>query len=425
MKQLYRLATISAVGLAAAAFVFIGLASTEKGNVTSAHELDYPVLLIHGLGEGPGEDAFGNLGEFLEDFYFNVEMMDFNKFSKPRLTKNVKVNDNLGILAAILGMRIREVVDQYGTDKLQIIAHSYGGIIVQAYLLNMGEEYAKKGFYDNNVRKVCYIQTPFYGADLNAKGLKDLAKQTDYGPYTNVVAMLRTLEMGSKAIFDMDDALRHNNFYRPKMDNSHIDAVTFLSRDDEIVPQQHAVLNAFMKKGNTHTFHRFSVFGGRFGKYSHSTNPLSAVDNLSSLAYVEKIDDLNFLAIASFLDNGRFWHTIGFKNLPDEGMIMVKYEKKPGYKTIAADAVAVKLKKSMHSQSPPANKKGEVVKGTYNSKSRVFVFRNLTPGRYLMMIKNSRCGLNEDVYLDITGNNSYSYDPKKNELYVGGSGPRR
>jgi len=424
MNLLLRYLTITIIGIAAVSFLLSGPVVTQRDNAKPADELDYPVLLVHGLGESPGEAAFGKLKEYLEDFYFDVYVMDFNKYAKNPLAQNKK-KGSLGVQAAILGMEIRDVLKKANTERLHIVAHSYGGLIVQAYLLDMGREYAKrKGFYNNNVQMVCYIQTPFYGATGDEDILDALLDDTDYGPYFDKKEMKRTLTMGSKDIFNMDDLLRTKNIYRPQLDEPYIQAVTFLSRDDKVLDERYGNLNTFMKKGEVYTFNRYSIFDGRFGHFSHSTHPVSAVDKLNSLAYVEKIDDTNFLAIASFLDHGRNWRKIGFKNLPNEAMAMVKYEKKKGHKTLNGDEVTLTLKKKFkeeESSASPSNKKGEVLNGTYNSDSRVFVFTGLTPGEYNIKIKNSSKEDYEQVIeLGFTDLKNFTYDPAENKLLEGG-----
>ncbi len=424
MKALLRTTTLAAMAVAAIALFFLSPATMEKDTkALPTDELEYPVLLVHGLGEGPGDDAFGNLEEYLEKYYFDVEVMDFNAYSKQNQLVNHKNQDFLGVMAAVLGMEIRKVLDKYDTDKLHIVAHSFGGLIVQAYLLNYGEEHSKKkGSYEDNVAKVCYIQTPFYGASADATTLNELVEDTDYGAFTNKLAMLSILEPGNNWLFDMDEKLRADNIYRERIDGQQIDAVTFISRDDEIVDEEYGLLNAFMKKGETVNFHHFVVFDGQFGSYSHTVHPSSADGKLNSLAYVEKLDDQNFLAIASFLDNGRNWRKIGFRNIPEEGIVMVKYEKMPGFKDISIDDVTLLLKKrSKGEESASAPVRTELKANHYNQTTQTFVFSGLLPGTYTMTIANSKDDdLEEEIEVDFSGLSSFAYDPKEGKLYVGG-----
>ena len=424
MKALLRTTALAAMAVAAITLFFLSPATMEKDTkVVPADELEYPVLLVHGLGEGPGEEAFGKLEEYLEKYYFDVEVMDFNAYSKQNKLVNHKNQDFLGVMSAVLGMEIRKVLDKYETDKLHIVAHSFGGLIVQAYLLNYGEEFAKKkGYFDDNVAKVCYLQTPFYGSTADPSVLKDLVEDTDYGAFTNESAMLSVLQPGSEMLFDMDEKLRAFNMYREREDGDYIDAVTFISRDDEIVAEEFGLLNAFMKKGETVNFNHFSVFQGQYGNYSHSVHPSSAVDKLNSLAYVESLTDENFLAIASFLDNGRNWRKIGFKNIPEEGIVMVQYQKKPGYKDIDIDDVTLLLKKkNKGEESVSAPKRGDIKAGYFNSSTQTFVFSDLTPGTYTLTINNSKkTKLEEDIEVDFSGLGSFAYNPVEHKLYEGG-----
>ena len=429
MKALLRYMTIAAMGIAACTFVLLNPAMSQKDDVSPADELDYPILLVHGLGEGPGEDAFGKLEELLEKYYFDVEVMDFNEYSKNKLAKD-KDAATLGVQAAILGLEIREIIDEYNqqkntsVDRVHILAHSYGGLVAQAYLLNMGEEYNKKsGGYDNNVAKVLYVQVPFYGVKQDAEILDDLIDDTDYGPFLDKKVWKKTLEMGSEDLYTMHELLNADNIYRPTTSEPYPDAVTFVAADDEILETEFGMLNAFMKKGDTHQFHQYSVFDGKYGHYSHSTHPASAVDDMTSICYGVNIDDDNVLSIASFFDNGRNWRKIGLKPTIETGMLMIKYEKKPGFKNISESDVTVTLKKKyVESSVSGANKKNEKVNGYLNTTSRVFVFNGLAPGTYDLTIKNSKKGnLEEEFTLDPGDLGNYNYDPKKNEL-TGGSG---
>ena len=81
MRAFHRSEILFATVIAALAMMFVCPAMAQEREVQPADELDYPVLLVHGLGEGPGEEAFGNLEELLETYYFDVEVMDFNSYA--------------------------------------------------------------------------------------------------------------------------------------------------------------------------------------------------------------------------------------------------------------------------------------------------------------------------------------------------------
>jgi pimeloyl-ACP methyl ester carboxylesterase len=424
MKALLRTAAFATLAITVISLYLLSPAAMKSDTkATPTDELEYPVLLVSGLGEGPGEAAFGKLEEYLEKYYFDVEVMDFDKYRKQTKLVNSKNQDYLGVMAAVLGMEIQSVLKQYNTEKLHIVAHSFGGLIVQAYLLNYGEEFSKKqGFYDHNVARVCYIQTPFYGSTADPDVIKDLVNDTDYGAFTNTTAITSILEPGSSLLFDMDERLRANNIYRYRDDWDFIDAATFVSRADEIVDVPFGLLSAFMRKGETTTFNNYSVFDGKYGKYSHSTDPSSAVDNMNSLAYVEHLDDPNFMAIASFLDNGRNWRKIGFKNLTDEGIVMVQYQKKPGFKGVDPSDVTLLLKKKWQgSISADAPARADITASYLNETTQTFVFSGLASGTYMLKIKNPKQQtLEEEIEIDPVNINSYSYDPKEHKLYEGG-----
>lgn len=424
MKATIRCLFITALATAVSAFIFLNPASSEKGDPSPPDELEYPVVLIHGLGEGPGAAAFGKLEEYLEDYYFDVEVMDFNSYKKHKLAEDKDVGE-LGILAAVFGMEIKKILKQYNTDKVHIVAHSYGGLIAQAFILNYGEEYAKRkgGKYEGQVDKIVYLQTPFYGTTYDADTLQQLVAQTDYGPYLKQVPMLRTLTPGSDWIYNMHDKLMADNIYK---DYDGVDAVTFVSSEDEVISNMTTgILGAFMWKGDTHPFHRYRIFGGRFGKYCHTSNPLSQTDPKSkSLAYIEEIADPNFIGIASFLDNGRNWRKVGLTLLDRLGFMMFKYDNAKGFKVIDEEDILLKFKKKATEEltgAKPAVKRGQYAEPFFNELSRVYVFTDLPPGTYQVTCKNQhKEDLQVDVELEDGLHAAYLYDPKKNELLEAG-----
>lgn len=398
--------------IALSTIFFFSTAATQEVPVQPADETEYPVLLVHGLGEIPGEASFGKLKESLEKKRFEVEYMDFNEFADHDLASTKKRGD-LGVLAAILGNKIRSMIQTYNTEKVNIVAHSYGGLIVQAYLLNFGAEHdEQKGTYEDTIHRVCYIQTPFYGIEYDEEELEELAKGTDYGPFTQPDKIMKTLEFGSNYIYNMDTLLRDENIY-----DETVDAVTFISRDDEVVADLFGTLNNFMIKGQTHTDHQYRIFAGKYGSYSHCMHPLSTASGYNSLAYVVNPDDPNDLAIFSFLEGGFTWRKIGGTNLDDYSILMVAYEKHPKNKKIDEDTVRLKRLNGDLAPAADASPSGKMVKGSFNSKSHVFVFPNVTPGNYKIIVKNQK---NKNVSVESKigkGENiSYTFQPEDNAI---------
>lgn len=172
MKTSAKYLTLAFAAIAAIYFAFFSVPEDAAAVDYSTDPLSYPVILVHGLGEAPGDATFGNLQSYLEKFYYRVDVMDFSTVSKIKnITTKVKKakRGELDHLAAALAHKIERVRKQRKADKVNIIAHSYGGLIVQAYLLNYGADIDKaKGGYKGKVSKVVYIQTPFYGSKADS-----------------------------------------------------------------------------------------------------------------------------------------------------------------------------------------------------------------------------------------------------------------
>ena len=410
MKSFIKALSVSAVALVAITFVIMGNASSEQGTVRPADEIDYPVLLVHGLGEGPGEAAFGRLEEYLEAYYFDVEIMNFN-VTKINKLKNHKAADNMGVLAALLGKKVKAMLKQYNTEKVHIVAHSFGGLIVQAYLLDRGKEFDKKnGEFNFDVDKVLYIQTPFYGINGNEETIEQMALDTDYGDYTRPGQMVKDLKYGSNTLFSLDSTLRSYNVY-----DFDVDAVTLVSDADELVSPRSGTLPHFTQEFAN--FKKYRIISG----YSHSAHELSggSKNTKKSLAYVERLGQANFVFISSFLDDGRSWRRFP-GNLDPNGMLMVKHDGK----SVAEGDISLQLKKKY--KAAGANKKikpNQNVTPVYNSETAIFTFEALPPGKYEMSAKNGGNTVTEEIEFIVPTTKysqlSYSFDTKENEFMVG------
>lgn len=415
MKTSAKYFTLAFAAIAAIYFAFFTLPEDAAAVNYSTDPLTFPVLLVHGLGDGPGEATFGELQSYLEKFYFNVEVMDFSTVAKVKtITSKVAKAKFGGLdhLAAALGNKIERIRKQRKVEKVNIVAHSYGGLIVQAYLLNYGADIDRaKGAFKDNVSKVVYIQTPFYGSKADPEYLLSLAQETGYDVFLNPKKIAETMVEGSEWIQKMDEDLRINNIYRDG-----IDAITLTSADDEIVTPQNSTLEGFNKKIYDHD--RYRVYKG----FPHSTNLISmenAPENATgSLAYVNSLTAQNFVAISSFLDNGKRWRKTGRDSLEDDAYLMVKYEKEAGFPTLAKSDVTLTYKGAV-----PGSRR---LKGTktptvlLNEETRTFIFSGFVPGTYTLKIKNSKNdGVDQEFIFEEKDQIGFHYYPTKNELFEG------
>jgi pimeloyl-ACP methyl ester carboxylesterase len=416
MKKIIRPLIIAGALGAAFALAYLSGTSAPGGAVANNYSFDplnFPILLVHGLGEGPGAEAFGNLKGFLEDYYFKVYEFDFREYRGNKLAKG-KDAGKLGTMAAVLGMKIKELKKQTNAGKVNIVAHSYGGLIVQAYMLNYGEEFSpKNGFYEEDVNKVVYLQTPFYGTTYNQGQLRKMAKETDFGPYTNPTIIARNMEMGSEEIFNMHSSLITDNIY-----DRDVDAITLVSRDDELLEEFNGTLGSFMIAGENRDFDSYVIFAD----YAHSPSSVDPEGTKSSLAWVEDFTDENFIAIASFLDEGENWHRISNYTLPNASLLMLNYLTEAGFGKSSGDEVTLtQMKKYKDGTVREIRKKGSTEPVMYfNKTSGVFVFSNLVPGKYKIKATNSKGKFAEkefELEAGVPGTVvTYEYSPKDNKI---------
>jgi pimeloyl-ACP methyl ester carboxylesterase len=277
------------------AIILAGVYSTveDKAEAVSRSANDFPVLLVHGLGEGPGEHAFGNMKKFLELLYFNVEVMDFNAYNGTDLGKNPASATILPGQAAALGMKIKEMKAQYGVSEIHIIAHSYGGLVTQAYLLNLGEHAdAEGGIFEDDINKLLYIQVPFYGTNYNETKLRTLAAKTNYGAFWKTDTAMDVLKVGSIYLSHMHYMLTMENAY----EKYGIDYLHISSDTDEVVEPIYGNLNTF-SMGNSNRFFLMKNF-------NHSS---SSEEGTNTIANVDRFLSKDFLSLASALSNGTSW----------------------------------------------------------------------------------------------------------------------
>lgn len=405
MNSFAKTITCICLAIAALAFLATGHASSQQAEPASA---EYPVLLVHGLGTGPGDAAFGKLQEYLEAFYFDVEVMDFDDYVVNKLV-NHDDEDNIPVLAAVLGMKIKDMVKKYKTDKVNIIAHSFGGLIVQAYLLDKGKEFdPKAGEFTLDVARVLYLQVPFYGTDYDPEKLLQLANDTDYGPYTRPEQMVADLQYGGQMLFSLDAGVRAANVYA-----TNVDMASFVSPNDDVVPERSGVMAHFTENAP------FAMFRALKG-YRHTNNPLSGggKDNKVSIAYVEKLGAINFIAISSFIDGGRTWRKFPTAIDPN-GIVMVKHSSGASKES----QITLTMKKKINAPGAAKVKPGDTIQPFFDSKTDIFYFNGVAPGEYTLAMSFGAKKLNEVIKVDGRGRTyttlSYTYDYKKNELLLG------
>lgn len=426
MKSLVKATTLGIAIAAIACLLFISNNIDEAQAARSKNPLNFPVLLVHGLGETSGDEAFGNLESYLENFFFKVETIDFNAYTDHDVLSNVAGKNwgTLSHLAAVLGRRIVDLQNEYNVEKVNIVAHSYGGLIVQAFLLNMGAEINDNwGAFDDNVERVVYIQTPFYGSALeDDTPIWNLVNETDYGIFKDVGRLVRTSKMGNIELVNMDQKLRSGITmpYGPD-----IDLLTLASDSDEIFGVHEQTL--YGTTDELFAANRTVIFNG----YKHSSSTFSAADSeidKGSMAHIENITDEAFVAIVSFLDAGKKWQTVSNIELPETGFAMVHIDTHRKYRNLDPNDVKFSYSKQLSTSTSvepagmlaTAEPPRDDPKVYYNADERTWVFYGFSPGIYDLKIKNDRNdGVDQEFRFTGRDQVGFFYVPNDNQLFEG------
>jgi PKD repeat protein len=122
--------------------------SSNKGSGTFTVDvtvIDIPVLLVHGFGGSP-TGTWGTMKERLENDGFKVETVLLEPYGD--------IKDNANVLAQKIHGK-GGMLDQYNVNKVDIVAHSLGGLVSRWYI--------QHDAYRNDVNKLIMLGTPNHG----------------------------------------------------------------------------------------------------------------------------------------------------------------------------------------------------------------------------------------------------------------------
>ncbi len=121
----------------------------SDGSSSTPHfiSVGYPVLLVHGYRSNSG--MWNDFRRELEK-EFKVDTID--------LAPHIVANGDIKNYANLLELEIINLVTQTGAPKVDIVAHSMGGLVSRWYIQHER--------YHNNVRKLIMIATPNHGTPL-------------------------------------------------------------------------------------------------------------------------------------------------------------------------------------------------------------------------------------------------------------------
>ena len=87
----------------------------------------YPVVLMHG---------FGMLAALRRNGHLHEHAMHLRKYGITAYAPNVPPYNPVPVRASIWRQRIKYILEETKAEKVNIIAHSMGGLITQKYLFN-------------------------------------------------------------------------------------------------------------------------------------------------------------------------------------------------------------------------------------------------------------------------------------------------
>jgi len=158
-----------------------------------------PLLLVHGLG---GESGYWG--------YIPRKLLSAYQIQTWQI---YYPNDNwIKESAAVLKDALNEILRYYPNKKIDIVAHSMGGLVTRAYIANMASyPYGQDRVYpyEGNIRKFLMLGTPNFGSHRaneileKSPSCEDLVVTWLTGGDTNAEA-LQDLAAGSKFIWDIN-----------------------------------------------------------------------------------------------------------------------------------------------------------------------------------------------------------------------------
>jgi YVTN family beta-propeller protein len=197
------------------------------------------VVLVHGFNSDP-TTAFGEMKPLLSGTA-NLDVFTFDYSADTKLTHGLPIER----IAANLASFIAGLTANQGIDRVDVVAHSMGGLVTRAYIADMAIQNGVLVPYAGNIRKLVTIGTPNYGVpprlatnfdSLQNREVQEMLFSSDFTLRLNknweeLVSSGFTPRMSSKDILTIIGTQTPNGSVFP-----------FLIDDDAVVPGPSATL---------------------------------------------------------------------------------------------------------------------------------------------------------------------------------------
>lgn len=328
-----------------------------------------PVLLIHGLSSDV--TSWKNLPAYLEDEGHGVYPLNFNAWSWLPFAQRSKMSFNE--IAAVVALKIAEIKEYTGCEKVDVIAHSIGGIAVRAYVAGWGARVDNQCGYKNDISRIVYLATPHYGLNVTSAQLVKFLQETDYGDFKPSASYLSdVLSVASDELLDLHD------FFAEKGESLGIQELTISSEADTMVKDYLANLDGLQSdplapaavEGSNHI---------HLIKFKHAYSAYLGRPDRTLLGVGSKDHPLYGIA-TSYFEGGTGWTKYQTVVNKETSLLMLRFAAGGGINLKDLNPNKVSLKKMM------AGGKCKNVKLEYNSNSGIFYTVGLQSGKFKLIV---------------------------------------
>lgn len=282
-----------------------------------------PVLLIHGLGSD--SKSWAKMPELLANRGYKVYVLDYNSYTWMENADDPQ--KLLGDLCAVLQKKLEEIVFETNKNKVNVIAHSYGGIIVRAYIAGYGVTVGPQyGFY-NDIGKVVYLATPHFGTPLKKTMRQRLVQDTDYSLFKNEEILTDSLVYGSDLLNQI------NKYFYENKEKMEIQELSVSSLGDSLVPGYSANLDTFLVTKENRTLKPISNFNSMhvyLKSYKHSNSEVIGSPG-KNLIEINDTSHPVYKICDSFFTGNTKWKKQSVKNKEASSFLVIEFTASTGF----------------------------------------------------------------------------------------------